>query len=122
MKKIIITETQLKKITESLVIESNITDIMGVRAEVNPEGTVSFYRKDKQKIVIRFTTRFGDANITSITEQDGSYYITTRMVTTPQEIDSDGVKKLIDFVNSSEKKPVKILWNIKTGDLMAKKV
>lgn len=122
MKKIIITEAQLKKITESLVNESVITDIMGVKAEVNNDGTVSFYRKDNQKITIRFTTRYGKANITSITEKDGSYYITTIKVTTPQEIGADGVKKLIDYVNSPEKEPVKILWNLKIGDLMANKV
>jgi len=119
MKKIIITESQLKKITEILILEEELTDIMGIKAQVNKDGTVSFIRQDKKTIIIRFTTRYGNANITSITEQDGSYFITTRMVNTPQIIDNDGVKILVNFVNNPKKDGVKILWNIKIGDLVA---
>lgn len=120
MKKIIITENQLRKITESLLDESS--DIMGLKIKVNDDGTVSFYKKDGQKINIRFSTRYGNVNITNIIEKDGSYYITTIRIKEPQEINQDGVKKLIEYINAQQTEPVKILWNIKIGDLIAKKV
>lgn len=124
MKKIVITESQLKAITKLLVTEQSANiNIEGRKGEINPDGTISLLNRLGQKIKIRLkTARLGDVNIVKfIKKEDGNYEIETKMGTN-KEFKLDKVNQLLNFIDSSNTKSSALDSSIITGPLTAHKV
>lgn len=124
MKKIIITESQLKKITKLLVMEqSNSINIEGRNGFINSDGTISLLNKFGKQIKIRLKTdRLGDVNIVKfLKKDDGNYEIETRKGTN-KEFNIKKVNSLINFVDSSETSSSPLDSSMLVGNLKAYKV
>ena len=140
MKKIVITETQLKRLTKSLVTEQQITlgglsvsldlkdwdeekKLAKERPSNNPNfGTVIFSNQGKNPVRVRLYTSMGDTNIVKLVPKDGGVYIETLKGKTKQ-LGKDVVDKLIQFVNTPNIKVTKepLISSMGIG-LYAKKV
>lgn len=124
MKKIIITENQLKKIAELLITEqSDNINIEGRNGVINPDGTISLLNKIGKQIKIRLKTdRLGDVNIVKfIKNDDGDYEIKTKKGRN-EIFNIKKVKSLINFIDSSESVSSALDSSLLVGDLKAHKV
>jgi hypothetical protein len=129
MKKIILTETQLKKLTNNIVLEQQ-TNLGGfpvsldLNGDVNTNpnyGTLTFKIGNKQIKVRLFTTRYGNVNIVKlIPKKDGAFIKTLKG--REQILDSDMVSKMIDFIKNPDASDVKLDSSLLIGDLKAKKL
>ena len=124
MKKIVISESQLKKITKSLIAEqsTNQTSIEGRKAIINPDGTLSILNNIGKYIKIRLMTKnMGDVNVVKFVKtKKGNYQIETKLGVN-KIFDLEKVKKLLNFVDSTEKISNPIDSSLLTGPLTAEK-
>jgi hypothetical protein len=140
MKKIVITETQLKRLTKSLVTEQSQINLGGLPVLLNksgqtPEemekkivpknnpnfGTLTFNIGGKTVRIRLFTSKYGDVNIVELQpKKDGAYIKTLKG--REQNLDSDIVSKIIEFVKNPSLNDVKLDSSFLVGDLKAKKI
>lgn len=124
MKKIVISESQLKKITKSLIAEqaTNQTSIEGRKAIINPDGTLSILNNIGKFIKIRLKTEnMGDVNVVKFVKtKKGNYQIETKLGVN-KIFDLEKVKKLLNFVDSTEEISNPIDSSLLTGTLTAQK-
>jgi hypothetical protein len=108
MKRLIITENQLKKLTKSLVNEQVQTSLFDVPVTLNLSGDVETnpsygaltFNVGNKKINVRlFTTRYGNVNIVKLIPKDNGAYIKT-LKGREQVLDKDTVNKLIDYIKN----------------------
>lgn len=127
MKKIIITETQLKKITKLLISEQKMTNIEGRKTTINPDGTLSILDKLGRAVKIRLKTgrKIMGNDLVNIVKffrkEDGDYEIET-LKGTNKTFELDKVKQLINFVDSSDMESNPLDSSMITGPLKAFKV
>jgi len=124
MKKIIITESQLKAITKLLVTEQSANiNIEGRNGEIYDDGTISLANKSGAKIRIRLKTSIlGDVNIVKFQKnEDGDYQILTKKGLN-KDFPLDKVKMLINFIDSPKTVSPAIDSSFATGKLTAHKV
>jgi hypothetical protein len=142
MKKLVITESQLKRLTKSLVSEQQTNlgglpvflDLRGQTPEEsqkkevpasNPNfGTLTFKVGNKQVKIRLFTSRLGNVNIVELTPTTNGAKIVT-LKGTEKELDKEIVNTLLKFVQNLQTKPndtVQLDSSMMTGKLLAKKV
>jgi len=132
MKKIILTETQLKTLTKSLATEQTQTQtsLFGVpvtlnlsgNVNTNPSyGTLTFYVGNKKVNVRLRTSRYGNVNIVELIPKNDGAFIKT-LKGREQKLDKEIVSKMIDFIKNPNISDVDLDSSILVGDLKAKKI
>jgi len=128
MKKIVITESQLKRLTNNIVLEQQVKlggipvslDLNG-DVKTNPNyGTLTFNIGNKKINIRLFTTKKGNVNIVKLIPKDDGIYIKTLMGI-EKNLNKDTINKLIEYVNNPIGE-VKLDSSILVGDLKAKKI
>jgi hypothetical protein len=117
--KIIITETQYKKLDNFLNEQSTEKTLLGRKYIINRDGTVSIYDKQNEPQKIRITTSLGDINVADI-EKVGDEYKITGKNGVSQLVGKQVIIPLMSFVDRD--KPSVIKTGEFTPDLVLKKL
>jgi hypothetical protein len=130
MKKIVISESQLKRLTKSLVTEQTKLNLGGLPVSLdlsgdvktNPNfGTLTFNIGGKTIKVRLFTTKFGNVNIVELKPKEDGAYIKT-LKGREENLDNEMISKLVKFVQSQTSNDIKLDSSFLVGDLKAKKI
>lgn len=121
MKKIIrLTESDLVKIVKRVLTEGTTGKIEGRDFIVNSDYTVSISDSKGVKKKIKFSALSSKINIKDITKSGPNYIITSKNGT-KKTVESDKIKKIINFVDST-KTETEISTGMLTPDLVLNKV
>ena len=101
MKKVVkLTESDLRRIVQRVIEESTTStnNLLGRNFTINSDGTISIANNQNKLQKIRLYTKLGDMNIKSITPTSNGYTITGGKMS--KDVDSDIIKKVINFVDT----------------------
>jgi hypothetical protein len=99
MRKIIITENDIVKIVNKIIIESKTGVLSGREYKINDDGTLSIKNSKKEYIKIRFSALSTNINLVDITKENDEYVIKTKNGK-KTNITQSQVKEIIYFVDS----------------------
>jgi hypothetical protein len=120
MKIIRLTESDLANIVKRVLIEGTSGKIEGRDFIVNSDYTVSISNNKGVKKKIKFSALGSKINIKDITKS-GSDYIITSKNETKKTVESEKIKKIINFVDSTNTE-TEISTGMLTPDLVLNKV
>lgn len=128
MKKIVITESQLERVTKSIseqfLTQPKETNLEGRKAIINTDGTISiFSNATKNFVKIRFKTdNLGDVNFRKFEKNlKGTEYDVETKMNKKLEFPPKKVLELLNFVDSNDKISDSLGGNFVTGTLKAYK-
>lgn len=128
MKKIVITESQLERVTKSIseqfLTQPKETNLEGRKAIINTDGTISIFSNTTKNFVkLRFSTKnMGDVNFRKFEKNPkGTKYDIETKLNKQLEFPIEKVVELLNFVDSNKKVSDSLGGNFVTGTLTAEK-